>query len=75
MKKLEKDTATWKARFENCNKALLDMIEEVSFYPLPQSYQKSHYNLLVQMMMFEHRLNFKGDVTHFNIVKMRSRVI
>lgn len=29
MKKLEKDTATWKARFENCNKALLDMIEEV----------------------------------------------
>lgn len=29
MKKLEKDTATWKARFENCNKALLDMIDEV----------------------------------------------
>ncbi|XP_051853818.1 beta-taxilin isoform X1 [Antechinus flavipes] len=28
MKKLEKDTATWKSRFENCNKALLDMIEE-----------------------------------------------
>ncbi|XP_007944482.1 beta-taxilin [Orycteropus afer afer] len=28
MKKLEKDTATWKARFENCNRALLDMIEE-----------------------------------------------
>ncbi|XP_058524991.1 beta-taxilin [Ochotona princeps] len=28
MKKLEKDTATWKARFENCNKALLGMIEE-----------------------------------------------
>ncbi|XP_076999435.1 beta-taxilin isoform X2 [Tamandua tetradactyla] len=28
MKKLEKDTATWKARFESCNKALLDMIEE-----------------------------------------------
>ncbi|XP_075780424.1 beta-taxilin isoform X1 [Pelodiscus sinensis] len=28
MKKLEKDTATWKARFENCNKALLDMIDE-----------------------------------------------
>uniref|UniRef100_A0A8C7EUY9 Taxilin beta n=1 Tax=Neovison vison TaxID=452646 RepID=A0A8C7EUY9_NEOVI len=28
MKKLEKDTAMWKARFENCNKALLDMIEE-----------------------------------------------
>ncbi|XP_059556495.1 beta-taxilin isoform X3 [Myotis daubentonii] len=28
MKKLEKDTATWKGRFENCNKALLDMIEE-----------------------------------------------
>lgn len=35
MKKLEKDTATWKARFENCNKALLDMIEEVrNFFPL-----------------------------------------
>ena len=35
MKKLEKDTATWKARFENCNKALLDMIEEVrKFFPL-----------------------------------------
>ncbi|XP_039178684.1 beta-taxilin isoform X2 [Crotalus tigris] len=30
MKKLEKDTATWKARFENCNRALLDMIEEKS---------------------------------------------
>lgn len=30
MKKLEKDTATWKSRFENCNRALLDMIEEVS---------------------------------------------
>ncbi|XP_053566634.1 beta-taxilin [Bombina bombina] len=28
MKKLEKDTNTWKTRFENCNKALLDMIEE-----------------------------------------------
>ncbi|XP_037700535.1 beta-taxilin [Choloepus didactylus] len=28
MKKLEKDTATWRARFESCNKALLDMIEE-----------------------------------------------
>ncbi|XP_059033389.1 beta-taxilin [Mustela lutreola] len=28
MKKLEKDTAMWKSRFENCNKALLDMIEE-----------------------------------------------
>ncbi|KAM6207131.1 beta-taxilin [Sarcoramphus papa] len=28
MKKLEKDTATWKSRFENCNRALLDMIEE-----------------------------------------------
>ncbi|XP_070589734.1 beta-taxilin isoform X1 [Erythrolamprus reginae] len=28
IKKLEKDTATWKSRFENCNKALLDMIEE-----------------------------------------------
>ncbi|NXL61945.1 TXLNB protein, partial [Chordeiles acutipennis] len=28
IKKLEKDTATWKSRFENCNRALLDMIEE-----------------------------------------------
>ncbi|MEE6476166.1 hypothetical protein FKM82_011003 [Ascaphus truei] len=28
MRKLEKDTNTWKTRFENCNKALLDMIEE-----------------------------------------------
>ncbi|NXT01984.1 TXLNB protein, partial [Jacana jacana] len=28
MKKLEKDTATWKSRFENCNRTLLDMIEE-----------------------------------------------
>lgn len=28
MKKLEKETGTWKTRFENCNKALLDMIEE-----------------------------------------------
>ncbi|KAM8946762.1 beta-taxilin [Pelodytes ibericus] len=30
MKKLEKDTNTWKTRFESCNKALLDMIEEKS---------------------------------------------
>ncbi|XP_073431799.1 beta-taxilin [Dendrobates tinctorius] len=30
IKKLEKDTNTWKTRFENCNKALLDMIEEKS---------------------------------------------
>ncbi|KAM4692710.1 beta-taxilin [Discoglossus pictus] len=30
MRKLEKDTNTWKTRFENCNKALLDMIEEKS---------------------------------------------
>ncbi|XP_030054397.1 beta-taxilin [Microcaecilia unicolor] len=28
MRKLEKETVTWKSRFENCNKALLDMIEE-----------------------------------------------
>nr|XP_033791386.1 beta-taxilin [Geotrypetes seraphini] len=28
MRKLEKETITWKSRFENCNKALLDMIEE-----------------------------------------------
>jgi hypothetical protein len=40
MKKLEKDTATWKARFENCNKALLDMIEEVRTLFLPQPCQK-----------------------------------
>ncbi|KAG9493565.1 hypothetical protein GDO78_001453 [Eleutherodactylus coqui] len=30
IRKLEKDTNTWKTRFENCNKALLDMIEEKS---------------------------------------------
>ncbi|XP_069829852.1 beta-taxilin [Dendropsophus ebraccatus] len=30
IKKLEKDTNTWKTRFENCNKALVDMIEEKS---------------------------------------------
>ncbi|XP_078505499.1 beta-taxilin [Lissotriton helveticus] len=30
MKKLEKETHTWKTRFENCNKAMLDMIEEKS---------------------------------------------
>ncbi|XP_029452319.1 beta-taxilin isoform X2 [Rhinatrema bivittatum] len=28
MRKLEKETTTWKSRFENCNKTLLDMIEE-----------------------------------------------
>jgi hypothetical protein len=37
MKRLEKDTATWKARFENCNKALLDMIEEVTFFSISYS--------------------------------------
>ncbi|XP_067338698.1 beta-taxilin isoform X1 [Channa argus] len=28
MKKLEKESSLWKTRFENCNKALIDMIEE-----------------------------------------------
>lgn len=42
MKKLEKDTATWKSRFENCNRALLDMIEEVSrLFDAPLSPHKS----------------------------------
>ena len=30
IKKLEKDTCMWKTRWENSNKALLDMAEEVS---------------------------------------------
>ncbi|CAN9507358.1 unnamed protein product [Ophioblennius macclurei] len=30
MKKVEKESNVWKARFENCNKALTDMIEERS---------------------------------------------
>lgn len=29
MKKMEKETNVWKSRFENCNKALTDMMEEV----------------------------------------------
>lgn len=29
MKKMEKETHLWKSRFENCNKALTDMMEEV----------------------------------------------
>lgn len=29
MKKMEKETNVWKSRFENCNKALNDMMEEV----------------------------------------------
>lgn len=29
MKKMEKETNLWKSRFENCNKALTDMMEEV----------------------------------------------
>lgn len=29
MKKMEKESDLWKMRFENCNKALTDMIEEV----------------------------------------------
>ncbi|XP_064412100.1 beta-taxilin isoform X2 [Latimeria chalumnae] len=28
MKKLEKETAIWRTRFESCNKAMIDMIEE-----------------------------------------------
>jgi len=30
MKKLEKESSTWKTRFESCNKALVEMIEEVT---------------------------------------------
>lgn len=67
MKKLEKDTATWKARFENCNKALLDMIEEVrKLFPClisPGKSKYSHletYKLIVQMITFEKGLNFSG---------------
>uniref|UniRef100_A0A3B3WD42 Uncharacterized protein n=1 Tax=Poecilia mexicana TaxID=48701 RepID=A0A3B3WD42_9TELE len=30
MKKVEKEANLWKTRFENCNKTLIDMIEEVS---------------------------------------------
>ncbi|KAG1963572.1 beta-taxilin [Pimephales promelas] len=30
MKKLEKESSTWKTRFESCNKALVEMIEERS---------------------------------------------
>lgn len=29
MKKMEKESGIWKSRFENCNKALTDMIQEV----------------------------------------------
>lgn len=29
MKKMDKETNLWKSRFENCNKALTDMMEEV----------------------------------------------
>lgn len=29
MKKMEKESNVWKTRFENCNKALTDMLEEV----------------------------------------------
>lgn len=32
MKKLEKESNVWKIRFESCNKALADMIEEVTCY-------------------------------------------
>lgn len=34
MKKMEKDTNLWKSRFENCNKALTDMMEEVGWRSL-----------------------------------------
>jgi len=30
MKKLEKEATGWKSRFDNCNKALLDMVGDVS---------------------------------------------
>lgn len=32
IKKLEKDGAAWKNKWENANKALLDMVEEVSIF-------------------------------------------
>lgn len=56
MKKLEKDTATWKSRFENCNKALLEMIEEVrnlALNILPFfSKKKEHYIHLTRKTSF-----------------------
>lgn len=30
MKKVERESDLWKTRFENCNKALTDMMEEVN---------------------------------------------
>lgn len=41
MSKMEKETNLWKSRFENCNKALTDMMEEVGWralVDLPQSF-------------------------------------
>lgn len=43
MKKVEKESNLWKTRFENCNKALTDMIEEVRcfhFVSLKKAFQK-----------------------------------
>lgn len=31
MKKLEKEAMGWKSRFDGCNKALLDMVADVSY--------------------------------------------
>ncbi len=31
MNKLEKESGIWKTRFESCNKALVEMIEEVIY--------------------------------------------
>ncbi len=30
MKKLEKEAVAWKSRFDGCNKALIDMVADVS---------------------------------------------
>jgi hypothetical protein len=55
IKKLEKDGASWKNKWENANKALIDMAEEVRFF-----------NSFLLINLIENKI-FWGDLTTFQI--------
>lgn len=59
MKKLEKEAMTWKSRFDGCNKALLDMVTDVSssssqtFHPSASKYLTCKCCVLMQKTIKE----------------------
>lgn len=51
MKKLEKEAMGWKSRFDGCNKALLDMVADVSYsVHTEQQHCRMQQTISVQLM-------------------------